>query len=771
MVRINTKLRGSVFMTLLLSYLAVFLLPLTLGSILYTKTVSIMTDNANRANVAMLEQLRQVMDSRLKDVERMSQQIAFNPRLQLLMNNVDTSDSTDAYKFVEFVSEHMTRYQNVSGIINGYYVYLKDSDTVLLPTAKTTAEMLYQNLYKPEGSSFAGWRSKLVDGPRYRDYYAAAYETPNGKLDTITYVQTLPLGEQTEIRGALVILLDVDQIRSMLSKIESASQSSVFILDRQDRLIVGKNNESLPWEQIRHELQTRGVPYVYEDQDADRMLSYTESEQNGWKYVLVMPEHVYLERVYTLKNWMITLLLICLIGGGAAISFWMHRNYAPLHGLVRVLQKEKPPRKKQPSNEYEFIRETIQMTMHEERELRNILSRQTPVIQASFLSRFVRGHVDVTRMTEESLQFMDIRLISDWFAVILIDIADFSRFSTDQSERQWALIRFIISNIGNDLIREREWGYSVELDQHRVALLVNFSQERFAEAELELDTIAVRLKQVIEERFQTYITLAIGEVHKGMDRIGQSYFEALSALDYKIYRGHSSIISYREIADADRHYYYPIETEIQLINSSKSGDVAGVDKLIGNLFHAHFNQRRITPELGRSLFTNMVSTLWKIMNPMDPLYREVFGEGFDPLKELSACPTVGEMQVKIRDWFLALCHYVNANRSSHGRQQAERITRYIEQHYDDEMLSLTTIAEHFGLTPPYLSTFFKKQTGMNLMDYLTRVRIDQAKKLMQDKRLTFAQIANKVGYANDIGFIRVFKKYEGTTPGKYRESL
>ncbi|WP_051620952.1 helix-turn-helix domain-containing protein [Paenibacillus sp. UNC451MF] len=769
-MRINSILSGSAFITLLLSYLAVFLLPLALGTILYTKTSNIMVDNANRANLAMLEQLRQVMDIKLKDVEQMSQQIALNSRLQWLINNADTAEISDAYKYVEFVSEHMSRYQNTSNFIYDYYVYLGANDTVLLPTAKTTADTLYHRLYRPLDLSFNTWRSGLLDSPHYQDYIPYTYETPNGKLDTITFVQTLPMGELSAIRGALVIMLDMNKVRSMLTQIESAYQSSVFILDRQDRLIVGKEDQSLLWNQIRGEVKN-GAPYEYKDQDGDKMLLHTVSERNGWNYILIMPKEVYLEKVHTLKNWMVTLLLICLAGGAAAIGFWLHRNYTPLRDVVRVLQKERPGRTAQLANEYEFIRETIRMTIHEERELRHILSRQTPVIQASFLSRFIRGHVDVSRMTDESLRFMDIRLISEYFAVILIDIADFSRFSTDQSERQWALIRFIISNISNDLIRERAWGYSVELDQNRLALLVNFYKEGMADVSEELDVIADHLMQVIEKKFKTYITIAIGDMHEGMEGVGESYFEALSALDYKMYRGHSAIIRYREIAAADRHYYYPIETEIQLINFTKSGDAENVDKLINNLFHAHFSSRRITPELGRSLFNNMVSTLWKMINPMDPYYCEVYGEGFEPLKELSACSTVEEMKVKIREWFLALCHYLNVSRSRNSRQLSEKIAQYIEQHYGDEMLSLTMIAEHFQLTPQYLSALFKKQTGTNLNDYLTRVRIDEAKKLMKDKKMTFTQIANKVGYASDIGFIRVFKKYEGTTPGKYRESL
>lgn len=69
------------------------------------------------------------------------------------------------------------------------------------------------------------------------------------------------------------------------------------------------------------------------------------------------------------------------------------------------------------------------------------------------------------------------------------------------------------------------------------------------------------------------------------------------------------------------------------------------------------------------------------------------------VKELSACSTVEEMKEKIREWFLDLGHYLNVSRSRNSRQLSERIAQYIEQHYGDEMLSLTMIAEQFELIP------------------------------------------------------------------------
>ena len=97
------------------------------------------------------------------------------------------------------------------------------------------------------------------------------------------------------------------------------------------------------------------------------------------------------------------------------------------------------------------------------------------------------------------------------------------------------------------------------------------------------------------------------------------------------------------------------------------------------------------------------------------------------------------------------------------------IKDYIDNHYNENDISTASVAEKFGITSQYLSTIFKKATGENLYGYITKLRIEKAKKLMNNKNFTIVQIAEKVGYTSDISFIRAFKKTEGITPGKYRE--
>jgi two-component system response regulator YesN len=68
------------FFTLLLSYLAVFLIPVLIGCFVYVKIEQIMIDNAYRSNTAMLEQMKHVMDGRTQEIDILMRQIAFHPK-------------------------------------------------------------------------------------------------------------------------------------------------------------------------------------------------------------------------------------------------------------------------------------------------------------------------------------------------------------------------------------------------------------------------------------------------------------------------------------------------------------------------------------------------------------------------------------------------------------------------------------------------------------------------------------------------------------------
>ena len=72
----------------------------------------------------------------------------------------------------------------------------------------------------------------------------------------------------------------------------------------------------------------------------------------------------------------------------------------------------------------------------------------------------------------------------------------------------------------------------------------------------------------------------------------------------------------------------------------------------------------------------------------------------------------------------------------------------------------------------YLSRFFKENAGENLSAYLTRVRMDNALRMLQDvTQKNIYEIGEKLGYANSKSFTKAFKAYYGITPQEYRKSF
>ena len=84
-------------------------------------------------------------------------------------------------------------------------------------------------------------------------------------------------------------------------------------------------------------------------------------------------------------------------------------------------------------------------------------------------------------------------------------------------------------------------------------------------------------------------------------------------------------------------------------------------------------------------------------------------------------------------------------------------------------MNVNAIGEHFELKGSYLSKLFKTHTGDGLLDCIHKFRVEKAKQLFKISNETIVETSKLAGYNDVATFIRVFKKYEGITPGKYKE--
>lgn len=99
----------------------------------------------------------------------------------------------------------------------------------------------------------------------------------------------------------------------------------------------------------------------------------------------------------------------------------------------------------------------------------------------------------------------------------------------------------------------------------------------------------------------------------------------------------------------------------------------------------------------------------------------------------------------------------------------EEIKQYILQHSTENPLTATSIAAHFQMSNSYLSRAFKEHTGVNILEYIQRLRVEAAKPLLLKESVK--TVAQKVGFWDAQGLTRAFKKYEGISPNEYKRMM
>ena len=102
------------------------------------------------------------------------------------------------------------------------------------------------------------------------------------------------------------------------------------------------------------------------------------------------------------------------------------------------------------------------------------------------------------------------------------------------------------------------------------------------------------------------------------------------------------------------------------------------------------------------------------------------------------------------------------------RDLFEEICTFLEQHYTESNLSSEQVAEFAGITPQYLSRFFKNRTGLTYIEYLSQLRMRKARDLMCNTDLSVQEIVQRVGYLDASSFRRKFRALYGMSINSYR---
>ena len=136
-------------------------------------------------------------------------------------------------------------------------------------------------------------------------------------------------------------------------------------------------------------------------------------------------------------------------------------------------------------------------------------------------------------------------------------------------------------------------------------------------------------------------------------------------------------------------------------------------------------------------------------------------------EEILQLSQLEKIREKFEEKILEICKYTKVKESSDAESIKIKIEKFLEENYMVD-ISLDNLADYLGHSFKYTSVLFKKVMGDNFKNYLNVYRLEKAKEFMEyNKDLKIKELAELVGYNSSNTFIRIFRKYEGVSPGKY----
>ncbi|OXM85252.1 helix-turn-helix domain-containing protein [Paenibacillus rigui] len=787
MILNNMINRRSIVLTWLFSYLAILLLPVLISIIVYMQSSETLESEINQANNSLLKQVREIMDNYYQAVERLNFELTWNLQVQELLSSNKYVSSPNEYTYDLYrLTQDFKLYKSAYSTVDLFYMSLPASGTVVLPSTLRDAAFAYQTLHADPSFPFSKW-SSIVSRKNFKGFLPMVRIDEEGKLrKTAAYISTFP-SDKPEAVATNVIMLDQSRILSSIQNVELFNKGHVLILNRDNEVLISNSEEALPGNFPFDKLSSETNFFYYMPNGTKYEVQTIQSAGSGLKYISMIPSSLYWKKAEHVRNLTYVSILVSLLGGSVLTYFFLRKNYNPVRRLVQTFSGKSNLSYGKGLNEFHFIEQAIGSTLNEMDKIMDRMKSQQQTLRLNFIARLMKGRIDSQIPIAESLTTFNMKMDSNDFAVIMLYVeasAPFhERYEGMEPGDKQRLLQFIVSNVVEELTAQHNRGFVTEVDQ-ALACLVNFRQTEAEDRKADLLRIAKEAQAFLASHYHIHLTLSISSIHTGMLGIPKAYTEALDAMEYKLVMGSKEILSYEEIHQAGSEeeevvYYYPLQEEQQLINYVKIGDFDRSKEKLDEIIGRNLNRTGVSVAIARCLMLDLVSTMMKTVSEIGDGQESFLFQNPKRIERLTSCETVHDMQEQMTGLLRKVCEYTSSKRQQNiqeSRQQTlhelvGRVTAFIHEQYTDSNLNISMIGNHFDMKPTYLSKLFKDYTGEGLLDFINKTRIEKAKQSIRQCKKSITEVSGAVGFNDVNAFIRTFKKYEGITPGKYKEML
>ncbi|MGN1140136.1 MAG: response regulator [Oliverpabstia sp.] len=346
-----------------------------------------------------------------------------------------------------------------------------------------------------------------------------------------------------------------------------------------------------------------------------------------------------------------------------------------------------------------------------------------------------------------------------YLAIIHVDKESYKDDGFQQID--YELIRFSLKNVFCEITTNCEKLIVNSLSDYNnlYGLFIMDDKKRLRN---EIERLFLKMKSVLEKKMDIYFTFGVSRCN---DEIcNTSLKEAQEALKQRIIYGKSNLYFSEDIKLMNNQ---PISTsQMQLLEQYiEKNEIHKIRKILSEIF---------SDETVQEYGTTYIRIMWvRILNLIFHFYGRKSGKWGEEIENILTnfnlpehVQSVPEIQQRIIDIIMG-CARTKDVTEVDGKNKIQMAVQFIKDHYRDN-LTVNDLAEMYGMSPNYFSSIFKKEMKLSPVNYITGIRMEKAKELLEYSELSVVEIAQKTGYEDGQYFFRVFKKYTGMTPLQYR---
>ena len=256
------------------------------------------------------------------------------------------------------------------------------------------------------------------------------------------------------------------------------------------------------------------------------------------------------------------------------------------------------------------------------------------------------------------------------------------------------------------------------------------------------------------------VSVAAGEPAERPDGIHRSYLQAVEAMGYRLIWGGGAVLPHWEVVchgGKSARFDQSLKKALDIAAQGKrEATMAALDEFYGGIAtHRDCRPADVTGASNRLALCSLAilrgeggslceSALWEQLNTLETLE-------------------------DVRGWIKGVFERAHsaADERSRFSHIVNRVIDVVDRDYAKDLL-LKDIADELFISTNYLTTLFRKETGVTFKKYMTGVRVRKAMELLRDPQYKVYQIAGLIGYESEEHFSRVFKETTGLTPREYK---